>query len=975
MLCSPNPGSDLQSHHPGGTPAHFVHHSWGTEKGLPQSSVSGIAQTKDGYLWLATFAGLARFDGVNFTVFDTSNTPELKSGRLRALYADSRGNLWVGSEHGGLAEYDGVTFHLYSQTDGLPSNIVTSLAGDGHGGVLVGTTEGPARLVGSRFVRLETNPTVARDTIYSLCVERAGSLWLGTESSGLIQIRGNSVQHFNSVKGLPLGRVWALAEDQQGALWIGCDRGLLRVRDNVFSIITDEHGTNPGPVVSLYAGRSGVLWVGARSGIYRLVDGSLTLFDKVATGGDSLIRTLFVDREGSLWAGTDEGLQQWRLTNIVSYDAAQGLTDHPTASLYRDRLDNVWIGSLGGGLFRYRNGRFTHFPATPEIDSPASIAEDQSGNLWLGDWNRGLLRLRANQIAQVPVPGLDAKVIRSEYVDGNGALWIGTDHRGLYKVQNGIFTHYRKSDGLLSDTVVYIRQDRAGALWLVCPEGISRFDGLHFANYSSPDILLARTLQQDPTGSLWVGTYGYGLFRFRNGNFRRITVGNGLPEAVVSSILPDTHGYFWMSGNRGIHRCSWRQLNDFADGKRTSIDCVSFGADDGLATTEANGVGEPAGIEAPDGTFWFTMVRGVAAVRPSQLPATVPPVVIEQVLIDGKLLDPKSPVRLQPGQTGLQIAYSALTFLRPDQVQFKYKLDGVDRQWIDAGNRRTVVYQGLAPGSYRFRVIADNGFGVWNSTGAALAFRVMAPFWRTTGFAALSLLFVIAAAAFLHQLRLGRLKRAHAVQQRFSRLLIESQESERQRIASELHDGLGQNLLVIKNRAFLAGKSLENPQIAGEQLAEISGTAADAIEEVRTIAFNLHPYRLDRFGLTKSIVGMCVQAAESSAIQFDIEVDPIDGLFSKESERSIFRIVQEGINNIIKHSKTAKATISVKRQKQEVCIAIKDQGQGFASLQAAGTSFGLIGMAERVRMLGGSYSLTSSPGQGTAILIRLNVPV
>jgi signal transduction histidine kinase len=507
---------------------------------------------------------------------------------------------------------------------------------------------------------------------------------------------------------------------------------------------------------------------------------------------------------------------------------------------------------------------------------------------------------------------------------------------------------------------------------MVSPEGISRFDSGRFTSYTSSDILLARTIQQDPTGALWIGTYGYGLFRFRDGVFRRVTTADGLPEAVVSSMLPDGYDYVWMSGNRGIHRCNWEHLNQVADRIRPQLDCVSLNAADGLITSEANGIGEPAGIVAPDGRLWFATVRGVAVIDPKPLPETKIPLIIEQVSVDGGPVPADSPIVIRPGQKNLQISYTAPTFLRPERVQFRYRFEeGPDSSWSDAGHQRTVTFQGLAPGSYSFHVISDNGFGFWNPVGARLRFRIAAPFWRSGWFLSLASLLLVASGVLVHQLRLRSVKNAHALQQTFSRMLIESQERERQSIAAELHDSLGQSLLVMKNKAFLAAKSLPNPQTAGQQLADISALAADAIDEVRAITFNLHPYRLDRFGLTRSILGMCAQAFESAGIAFKTDVDSIDGVFSKEAERSMFRVVQEAVNNIIKHSGSTNAEVVVKREANRVRISIRDNGRGFVASEVPGRSFGLRGMAERIKMLGGTYSVLSSDGTGTTIHIEL----
>jgi signal transduction histidine kinase len=320
-------------------------------------------------------------------------------------------------------------------------------------------------------------------------------------------------------------------------------------------------------------------------------------------------------------------------------------------------------------------------------------------------------------------------------------------------------------------------------------------------------------------------------------------------------------------------------------------------------------------------------------------------------------------------------------------------VEGLDREWVEAGTRRTAYYSHLPPGDYLFRVTAANSDGVWNGEGQSLAVIVLPPFYRTWWFLTLSAIGVTGLVLLGYRSRIAQLKRAQAAQQAFSRRLIESQESERQRIAAELHDSLGQSLLIIKNRAFLASSSLDDKEEAKEQLDEISSSATQAIEEAREIAYNLRPFQLDRFGLTRTLEAIFIKSSDTSGIQFSAEVEPIDGLCSKETEIGIYRIVQESVNNILKHSRATEAKLWIERNGREVQIRIEDNGQGFsvaerptgeASAARTGHSqsangnlpsggFGLIGMAERARMLGGVYTIDSGPGQGTVITVKLTV--
>jgi signal transduction histidine kinase len=395
---------------------------------------------------------------------------------------------------------------------------------------------------------------------------------------------------------------------------------------------------------------------------------------------------------------------------------------------------------------------------------------------------------------------------------------------------------------------------------------------------------------------------------------------------------------------------------------------------------ETNGGGEPSGLRARDGKLWFPMIKGVVAIDPEIRNTQAPPVAIEHVTLEGIALPQSQPIRIPPGRQGLEIHYTALSFTRPEQVVFKYKLIGLDSDWVNAGTRRTAYYPHLPSGTYTFTVIADNVEGVWNERGESLQIEVLPHFWTTWWFLTLAAVFLVGLAAIAYRFRALRWKQAHAAREAFSLQLLASQEAERQRIAAELHDSLGQSLLIIKNRAVLALTSVSDPELTREQLEEISAGASQAVEEVREISYNLRPYQLDRFGLTKALKSLCAQASKSSGIQIMAEVDPIDGIFPAEVESSIYRIVQEAVNNIIKHSLATEAALVLRRAEAGLFLNIHDNGRGFqpaADANPAGArpaGFGLIGIAERVRMLKGTCDIESSANHGTTITIRLPVP-
>jgi signal transduction histidine kinase len=378
--------------------------------------------------------------------------------------------------------------------------------------------------------------------------------------------------------------------------------------------------------------------------------------------------------------------------------------------------------------------------------------------------------------------------------------------------------------------------------------------------------------------------------------------------------------------------------------------------------------------------FWFPTQKGVVKIDPHHIRANdlPPPVVIEQVLLNRKSIGPAPMIEVQPGPSDLEIQYTGLSFTVPEKVRFKYKLAGLHEEWVDVGTRRAAYYNHVPPGEYSFTVIAANSDGVWNTEGAVIKIVVIPPFYRTWWFMVLAVIAVALIGVALYEWRIWRLKRAKVTQEEFSRRLIQSQESERKRIAAELHDSLGQSLVIIKNRALFGINAPVDDQHARKQFTEISAQSAQAIAEVKEIAYNLRPYLLDRLGLTKAIESMLNKVANSSGVRFVTEVDSLDGLFSKDDEINIYRIVQESVNNIIKHAQAREAVVIIRRDGPSVSITVRDDGKGFSPEITDGGAqprrgFGLIGITERARILGAKPEVHSSPGRGTTLELKLLV--
>ncbi|MBI1761524.1 MAG: hypothetical protein HYR56_08825 [Acidobacteria bacterium] len=982
---------------------------WTADNGLPQNSVRDIVQTRDGYLWFTTFDGLVRFDGVRFTVFNKSNAPGILSNRFNWLYEDGFGDLWASTEDSGITRLHQGRFSTYTTANGLPGNTVGVIGGDGQGNLIVIYVQMILRWVDQKFVPTTVTPASALNGMSSAHLDDAKRLPCfskvhnevtfflnGQERTWLLPQNGKD--HFNSVTPM---------RDRQGDIWFySRDKGLIRIdAQNRIKIFDQQDGLLGNKSVLVYGqfplkafslGNNNSLWLTELES-----RASQLVAPQMPEGFDNLadIIVAFADREGNYWIGTaHNGLYRVRRQSVLTYAKAQGLTGTEVYPIYEAADGAIWIGTAANGLFQFKDQTFKNIATGTEQfgNTVSSLYQDRAGNLWMGGIDK-VSRLVAGRVETVS-PKITPPVLRTYwtiYEDTGGAFWFGA-MEGVLRYENGVTTHFTTKDGLAGNDTKVVIPDGAGGLWFGSYGGLTHYKDGQFKAWTAQDGLpsnTVRALYQDRDGVLWIGTYDGGLGRFKDGKFTSYLPREGLFDSGVFQILEDDYGWFWMSCNRGIYRVRKQELNDFAAGKIKTISSIAYGKSDGLLNVECNGGRWPAGIKARDGKLWFPTMEGVAVIDPATVNQNPqpPPVLIEAFNVDRKPLAFEREVQLKPGQENFEVEYTALSFINSEHLQFRYQLVGLDQDWVNAGTRRTAYYPHVPPGNYTFKVIAANSDGLWNQTGQQLLIKVLPPFYRTWWFITLIGLGVAAGIAGLVRFRLNQLDNARVAQERFSRQLLASQEQERQRIAAELHDSLGQSLLIIKNRAYLALTGIEDAENTVEQLEEITNSATHAIEEARTIAYNLRPFQIDRFGLTKTLQAICQQAEQSSGIAFVTELDPLDGLFAKEAEINLYRIVQESINNIIKHSRATAARLTIRQQGQQLQLVIHDNGQGFEIVeggtrkvevgnqqvngapnpQAGG--FGLIGMAERARMLGGTYTLQSAAGAGTTIKITLTL--
>jgi diguanylate cyclase (GGDEF)-like protein len=747
----------------------FVLQTWGMNEGLPQNTIAAIVQTRDGYLWLGTQEGLARFDGVRFTVFDRANTPELGHNTVWRLYEDRAGRLWIGTVGGGLTVREGSRFTRYGEAQGLPSDQISSILEDRRGRIWVGTNgAGLVRLDSGRFVREEALSGLPSRFVTALAEDARGRLWIGSEA-GLSVLDGNELRTFTRKDGLVEDVVTALVAGRDGSLWVGTDsRGVSRLaREGGFASYTTKHGLSGDRVRALLEDDRGSLWIGTEGGgLSRLHAGRI---DRL-TAEDGLpavsVRALLQDREGSLWLGlTAGGLLRLRGGSFRSLTTREGLFHDHVYSILEARDGALWIG-VEGALDRLQDGRITHTRPTAggRRSGVFSLLETRDGSLWIGTNGDGLSRLRDGRMETfTSKDGLANDVVESLLEDPDGSLWIGT-RRGLSRFRQGRFTTHGAAQGLTDTGVPVLLRDSAGTLWIgTHGEGLIRVQNGAVTKLTARDGLssgVVVALHEDRDRALWVGTYGGGVNRFKDGRFAAITTSAGLADDGLAQILEDDHGFLWFTSNRRIFRVAKRELDDVADGRRERVTSEVFGTADGMKSSDCAGGFQPAGTRTRDGRLFFPTRVGAVVVDPGRIRgnALPPPVSIEQARLDQRSVDVAGVLRVPPGTNAVEIHYAALSYVDPSKMRFKYRLAGFDPDWLDAGTRRVAYYTRIPPGSYEFRVAASNNSGVWNEAGASLALEVVPRLHEAGWFRLLALLagglgLAIAYRARVHRIR------------------------------------------------------------------------------------------------------------------------------------------------------------------------------------------------------------------------------
>jgi signal transduction histidine kinase/ligand-binding sensor domain-containing protein len=978
--------------------------TWLAEDGLLDNRVVGLAQTSDGYLWVATQGGVVRFDGVRFQRVGFARFPGLIAGTMRALMLDRMGRIWLAKEEGGTFFcFEGAQVRMLTADQGLPKNeSQRSMALDGKGDLWA--TYGSGKVMrysqdGKVDAFTAKDGLPKGDEVCWLASGRDGTLWFakGNHVGVFREGRFNVLENFGS----PALRI---AAARSGGIWICAGQQILKFDEGVETlelgeIIPDEAGSRSSfePSV-LLEDREGAVWVGTVSaGLFRCDSNTVT---KVKVSNPAIL-SLAGDREGNLWVGTRGGglnRVHRRLTSIIK--PSDGLPFQGVQSVCQDTTGALWLVGENGVLVRGQGTNWiVQSPSGGLVQAHVTCAAaDTNGSVWIGTWGGGLYHWADGQFKD---PGFQAslhqKSPRSLLVTSKGDLWIGTDSPDvLYRLRGEKLQSFNLSPGYR-----YIRamaEDAAGNFWAGASDGllVRVTDDALVDETAKSSSLSIRCLHGAANGDLWIGYANAGVGRLRNGSITRFSTDQGLPNDYVAQILTDNRDGVWFAGNQGIFKVRERDFDDLANGLATRVWPVVYGRSEGLPGLQASFDFCPDSLRASGDRLFFSMLSGLAEVQPdyARLNYLPPGVFIERVITDEQVFvvyqdismasptNKAAPVelgnpggrgelRLPPGLQQVQFEFTALSFVAPENVQFRYQLEGLDKNWVDAGIRRVASYTHPPPGHYRFKVIACNNDGIWNKIGDVLPVTFEPYFWETLWFKFTVTLGSFAALCGVVVRVLRRRHRRVVERLEHQRAL----ELERNRIARDLHDDLGVGLTEIGLLGDLAGTSSELPPTSREHLQEITGRARTLAASLDEIVWAINPANGSSQSLVDYFFPYAQKLLSRAGICCRLEViEPLPaGSLNAEERHEFFHAYKEALNNIIRHSGATQVQVTILAAEGNLLVRIADNGCGLEDAAGKGAHHGLAGMRERLLRLGGRCEMTSSADNGTTVTFIIPV--
>lgn len=974
--------------------------NWDLDDGLPSARINAVARTSDGYLWLATQNGLVRFDGIRFVIFDTSNTPGMKDDRASCLLLDKRGDLWAGTAAGTLLKREGQVFRAQDLGAAAPSHAL-----DGS----------------------------AAGKVNALAEDNQGAIWLAIEGMGLIRFYNGQAEAFNTDTGLPSidvrrilcdgdGRLWAVAGGQlgifeggrwrvpggvppasqavrtisparDGGLWVATGTvGPLASRDlRLYKLKEGQWSAQPQPYpwpqdsqqfqrLALLEDASGRIWCATAGGVFfHTPGGSWQRLLSAAPWVQVEVMCLAEDENGLLWMGTrTTGLLQVQKRQVMTYSLPDFASQHAVLTACASKDGSVWCGTDGAGIFRWQGDQNTHFGIEQGLTNlhVATLLEDRLTNLWAGT-DGGLFRRVGGRFEPAPGPPALREPILALLEDCQGNLWTG-GRAGVVRLNADGGRLFAADEGTFGGAIRALAQDHEGRIWVGPNAGLYRLEGEQFvycAVSQEPRLQGIFALHCDAVGTMWIGTDLAGLLRFRAGRFDQwLWLRDGLPSNHLTAILEDDEGNLWMSSENGIFGCSRQALDKYQRGITPRLQPRRLTVAEGLAHKVCSGVGQPSACKSADGRLWFPDGPALAVFDPRAIPRTlrVWPPLIEGALVDGvpASLDPAG-LRVRSGARRIEFQYSSPNVLAPERLRFRFRLDGTDKEWVDAGSRREISYSQLLPGRYQFQVMASGPDEAWQEGVRGLPVEILPRFWerRSSQFAAgLALLAGVAGAAWATER--GRSRR------RLERLELQrTLDAERQRIARDIHDDLGSGLTEIILLSDSLDEGTQPTPAEQKMVGEISARARSLTRAMDEVVWAINP-RNDTLEGFLTYLGKFTQEYLTRAdvrCRWNVPLEVPELPLSAEMRHNLYLACKEALHNIVKHAGAAEASVQLDMTAEGFTLAIEDDGKGFTATAQPARGNGLSNMRQRLKELHGLCRIESTPGQGTRVLFSLPI--
>lgn len=969
---------------------------------LINNFVNVICEDKAGKIWIGTDGGLNIYDREMDNFRKTEISDQLKTSGpviIKTIFEDTDERLWIGTYGNGLICLD------------KERNFVKCFKHDP-----------------------ENNTSISGDRISSVVQDREGTIFIGTWGKGLNKLESGSdvfrryINEEDDDRSLSENKVDSMYCDMEGNLWVGTTNGLNMMGrgENGFNRFShdaaDEFSLSNRLLSKMCEDKNGNLWIGTKEGGINIYDRDKNRFyhlkndkDNPYSLGNNSVLDIYCDRSGIIWLGTfGSGLRIYKNRSKKFYHFFENKSDRNSLSSNKvscfaeDKNGNLLIGTADKG-FNILNPADYKFKRCSLINRDDALTENmincieecKNGFYWIGTSGSGLVKYDpfTDEIRNYSFKRSDDSTknylyIFSLYSDEEGFIWYGTAGKGIYRfdpVSEKAVQYSLNADNANDDSDKRIRKILPGfknnLLLGSTTGGLLIFDKVkkNFRRFKNnpkdPGSISSNFITdflKDRQGNLWIGTYDSGLNILPHGskNFKKISTKDGLPNNTINGILEDDSGNIWISSNKGISKINLEKNK-----------IINYDVRDGLQSNEFN---PWACIKMKNGDLVFGGINGFNIFRADEINDNkyVPEIIITDFKIFNKEVIPgvagsplsksvsvSDELNLTYKESVFSFEFSSLDFNIPGKNMYAYRMKGFDSGWINSGNRRFATYTNLDAGEYEFNVIGSNNDGIWNTTGKSIKINITPPFWKTKWFKSLSALSLIAASGSVYQNKINRLRKDRKAQEEFTKKLLETQENERKRIAGELHDSIGQDLLISKNKLLLSLNNPDDSEIVFKNINEVTDVITDALKNVREISYSIHPYQIERLGLSKAISSIIERLKGTADIKFTCSIDNIDKILLPESEISIYRIIQECMSNIIKHSGANEVILNINRGENFITILIGDDGIGFDKNKLISEKgkygFGIQGMLERIRLIKGEMNIESVPGEGTTLNFKV----